>query len=251
MFFTLFSKAWKKAASVKTAQAGFRGTGTDEDTVTFVQWRVAHNDTFCGGRTTNAVGYKRGLMGRLTIAFQKKRRGNLKQKYKDLKNPPTGVSTEGGQTTAASWKWFELMHEAIGDRPSVTPPVLIATCAQGAVVFTAPSTSTPGGRQVEAAEETALGSLTPTTTGTSTASTPKKQRVDVVEVLNELKSQDEQEWRTMQSEEREREERREAGQPSLDERRDQEAAARDERRDQEAAARDEHFLAILERLAPK
>ena len=27
MFFTLFSKAWKKAASVKTAQAGFRGTG--------------------------------------------------------------------------------------------------------------------------------------------------------------------------------------------------------------------------------
>ena len=79
------------------------------------------------------------------------------------------------------------MHEAIGDRPSVMPPVLIATCAQGAVVFPAPSTSTPGGRQVEAAEETALGSLTPTTTGTSTASTPKRRRVDVVEVLNELK----------------------------------------------------------------
>ncbi|CAL8314211.1 unnamed protein product [Arctogadus glacialis] len=185
---------------------------------------------------------ERGLMGRLTTAFLKKKRENLKQKYKDLKNPPTGVSTEGGQTTAASWKWFELMHEAIGDRPSVTPPVLIVTCAQGAVVFTAPSTSTPGG---------------------------------VVEVLNELKSQDEQEWRTLQAEEREREERREAEQvrqaaerEQREERRyrelcerqerchqeavakeerwreemrrrDQEAAARDERRDQEAAARDE------------
>ncbi|CAL8397962.1 unnamed protein product [Boreogadus saida] len=207
----------------------------------------------------------------------------------DLKNPPTGVSTEGGQTTAASWKWFELMHEAIGDRPSVTPPVLIATGAQSAVVFTAPSTSTPGGIQVEAAEETALGSLTHTTTGTSTVSTPKRRRVDVVEVLKELKSQDEQEWRTMQAEEREREreERREAEQvrqaaerEQREERRyrelcerqerchqeavakeerwreemrrrDQEAAARDERRDREAAARDERFLAILERMAPK
>ncbi|CAL8292314.1 unnamed protein product [Arctogadus glacialis] len=249
----------------------FFNIGTDEDTVTFVQWRVAHNDTFCGGRTTN--------------------------KYTRSEEPSDWSKYRGGQTTAASWKWFELMHEAIGDRPSVTPPVLIATCAQGAVVFTAPSTSTPGGRQVEAAEETALGSLTPTTTGTSTASTPKRQRVDVVEVLNELKSQDEQEWRTMQAEEREREERREAEQvrqaaereqreerryrelcerqerchqeavakeerwreemrrdqeaAARDERRDREAAARDERRDREAAARDERFLAILERMAPK
>ncbi|CAL8354232.1 unnamed protein product [Arctogadus glacialis] len=203
-------------------------------------------------------------MGRLTIAFLKKKWENLKQKYKDLKNPPTGVSTEGGQTTAASWKWFELMHETIGDRPSVTPPVLIATCAQGAVVFTAPSTSTPGGRQVEAAEETALGSLTPTTTGTSTASTPKRQRVDVVEVLNELKSQDdagrregergEERGRTGQAGGRKRAERREeggrtgqAGGRKRAERRYRELCERQERCHQEAVAKEERWREEMRR----
>ncbi|KAK0142684.1 hypothetical protein N1851_019374 [Merluccius polli] len=84
----------------------------------------------------------------------------------DLKDPPTGVSTEGGKATAASWKWFDLMHEAIGDRPSVTPPDVIATCAQGAVVFTPPSTTTPErenlGEAGQAAEDTATGSRVPT-----------------------------------------------------------------------------------------
>ncbi|XP_059211483.1 trichohyalin-like isoform X1 [Centropristis striata] len=215
---------------------------------------------------------ERGLVGRVTTSFLKKKWENLKQKYKDLKNPPTGVSTEGGETTAASWKWFELMHEAIGDRPSVTPPVLIATCAQGAVVFTPPTVLTPERASVEAAEEE------PTPSRTSTASTPKRRRVDVVEVLQDLRSQDEQEWREMKEEERQREERKEAEQArqeaererreerryremvqrqerchqeamAREERWREEVRARDERRDQEAAAREERFLAILERLA--
>lgn len=133
------------------------------------------------------------------------------------------------------------MHEAIGDRPSVTPPVLIATCAQGAVVLTSPSVTTPA--QVEAAEETAEGSLTPTVTRTSTASTPKRLRVDVVEVL-----QDELEWRRMQDEEREREERREAEQArqaaereGKEERRHRELCERQERWHQEAVMREERW----------
>ncbi|CAL8237378.1 unnamed protein product, partial [Boreogadus saida] len=60
---------------------------TDEDTVAFVRWRVAHNKTFSGGRATNAVGYKvfleeRGLLGRVTAPFLKRKWENLKQKYK-------------------------------------------------------------------------------------------------------------------------------------------------------------------------
>ncbi|CAL8238124.1 unnamed protein product, partial [Merluccius merluccius] len=189
---------------------------------------------------------ERGLVGRVTTTYLKKKWENLKQKYKDLKDPPTGLSTEGGKATAASWKWFDLMHEAIGDRPSVTPPVVIATRA---------STS-------------------------SRASTPKKRRVDVAEALQELRRQDEQEWRRIHEEEKEREDRREAerarqaaereeneqrGYRQMCERQErfqQEAAAReerwreemrarDDRRDQEAAARDERFLAILEMLAKK
>ena len=46
----------------------------------------------------------------------------------DLKNPPTGTGTDQGEATAGSWQWFALMHEAIGSRPSITPPVLIASC---------------------------------------------------------------------------------------------------------------------------
>ncbi|KAK0132289.1 hypothetical protein N1851_032918 [Merluccius polli] len=144
-----------------------RKQGTDEDTKVFVRWRVANNAMFSGGRTTNPLGYKkfleeRGLVGRVTIGYLKKKWENLKQKY----DPPTGVSTEGGKATAASWKWFDLMHEAIGDRPSVTPPDVIATCAQGAVVFTPPSTTTPErenlGEAGQAAEDTATGSRVPT-----------------------------------------------------------------------------------------
>ncbi|CAL8343831.1 unnamed protein product [Arctogadus glacialis] len=82
------------------------------------------------------------------------------------------------------------MHNSIGDRPPVTPPVLIATCAQGAVVFTHPSSTTPE-RAIQA------------------ASTPKRRRLDVVVVLQELRSQDEQDWRRLQAVEREREEREE------------------------------------------
>ena len=127
--------------------------------------------------------------------------------YIGIKTPRLGLSTEGGKATAASWKWFDLMHEAIGARPSVTPPVLIATCAQGAVVFTAPSTTTPErvdeGEADEAAEETSSGSQVPTS---CQASTHKKRRVDAAETLQELRKEDE-EWRRLQEEENRREER--------------------------------------------
>ncbi len=39
----------------------------------------------------------------------------------------TGVSTEGGETTAASWKWFDAMDEVMRQRPTITPPVLITS----------------------------------------------------------------------------------------------------------------------------
>ena len=32
-----------------------------------------------------------------------------------------------GKPTAATWPWFDLMDEVLGQRPSVAPPVLIAS----------------------------------------------------------------------------------------------------------------------------
>ncbi|KAK0146100.1 hypothetical protein N1851_014636 [Merluccius polli] len=194
-----------QGVSQQVDEGAFTLAGTDEDTKLFVRWRVANIGMFSGGRTTNPLGYKkfleeRGLVGRVSTTYLKKKWENLKQKYKDLKDPPTGLSTEGGKATAASWKWFDLMHEAIGDRPSVTPPVVIATCAQGAVVITPPLYYYPTKGKCSRASTS------------SRASTPKKRRVDVAEALQELRRQDEQEWRTIHQEEKEREDRREAEQ---------------------------------------
>lgn len=32
------------------------------------------------------------------------------------------MSTEGGETTATNWKWFDAMDMVMGQRPSITPP---------------------------------------------------------------------------------------------------------------------------------
>ncbi len=33
-----------------------------------------------------------------------------------------------GQATAATWLWFDAMHEALGERSSIQPPSLVASC---------------------------------------------------------------------------------------------------------------------------
>ncbi|CAM4597087.1 unnamed protein product [Leuciscus chuanchicus] len=43
----------------------------------------------------------------------------------ELRCPPTGTGTDSGEATTATWPWFSAMHEAIGGRPSIEPPILI------------------------------------------------------------------------------------------------------------------------------
>ncbi|KAK0138532.1 hypothetical protein N1851_024944 [Merluccius polli] len=109
---------------------------SDEETRSLIQWRTVNASLFTGRR--NAA---------------------------ELKCPRTGVSTEGGETTAASWKWYTLMDEAIGDRPSVTPPVLIASSSRDVAVVTPPPPVLIPER--------------------SMTSTPKRRRVDVMDLLKD------------------------------------------------------------------
>ncbi|XP_034092030.1 uncharacterized protein LOC117559383 [Gymnodraco acuticeps] len=51
---------------------------------------------------------------------------NLKKKYKELKRPRTGTGTDQ-EETPATWPFFMAMDEAIGARPSISPPVLVAS----------------------------------------------------------------------------------------------------------------------------
>lgn len=50
--------------------------------------------------------------------------------------PKTGSGTDEGEVTAASWPFFEAMHSAIGQKPSVRP---VATFSSGPSAQISPS----------------------------------------------------------------------------------------------------------------
>ncbi|KAK9953297.1 hypothetical protein ABG768_017302 [Culter alburnus] len=81
-----------------------------------------------------------GLLGVVSPSRAAKKWENLKKTYKELRKPPTGVGTESGESTAGTWKWFSLMDEAIGGRPSIQPPILIASSEENSIV---PAVSSP------------------------------------------------------------------------------------------------------------
>ncbi|CAL8234753.1 unnamed protein product [Boreogadus saida] len=100
---------------------------TDEDTEALIRWRGANDVFFTGRRNASVSGFQTYIKdmeaeGKVEALWAKKKWENLKQKYKELKAPRTGVSTEGGEATAANWKWFVLMDEVMGHRPAITPP---------------------------------------------------------------------------------------------------------------------------------
>ncbi|XP_054619149.1 uncharacterized protein LOC129172920 [Dunckerocampus dactyliophorus] len=243
----------------------------DEDTRSLILWRTANAALFTGRRNAAVNGYEiyiasRGLEGKVTPAFLKKKWENLKHQYKGHKYSKSGVSLDGGETPAASWKWYNLMDEAIGGRLSMTPPVFIASSSQDDVAGESPSVLTPE-RDV------------------ATASIPKRRRVDLGDMLKETMEKDERfelELREMEAkaiereeararEAAEREERRHREALEREETRHREAMEREERRHREAvereerffremrerddrrdtAAREERFLAILEALIQK
>ncbi|KAF3850674.1 hypothetical protein F7725_012446 [Dissostichus mawsoni] len=74
---------------------------------------------------------KMGLQGLVRPSQVSKKWDNLKRKYKELRTPATGTGTDQGEATATTWPWFSAMHEAIGGRPSIEPPILLDSCACG------------------------------------------------------------------------------------------------------------------------
>ncbi|XP_025758301.1 uncharacterized protein LOC112843582 [Oreochromis niloticus] len=69
---------------------------------------------------------KMGLQWTVTPSQARKKWDNLKTKYKECKYPGSGEGVSG-KPTAATWPWFALMDEVIGQRPSIRPPVLLST----------------------------------------------------------------------------------------------------------------------------
>ncbi|CAL8398049.1 unnamed protein product [Boreogadus saida] len=113
--------------------------GTDEDTRQFIAWRAANTMLFTGVKKSAKDGFEqcikdKGLGGKISTQQVKRKWENLTAKYKDLRKPQSGVGTEDGKATAASWKWY--MDGILGQKPSISPPVVISSSGQGAAVAT-------------------------------------------------------------------------------------------------------------------
>ncbi|XP_077091374.1 uncharacterized protein LOC143742407 [Siphateles boraxobius] len=156
---------------------------------------------FCGGAGPTSQG---------DGGICKKKWENLKQKYKDLKCPQTGVSTEDGGATAASWKWYTAMDEAIGGRPSITPPALVASCGPDVAVASSSSSSSSSSVRPEPARA-------------------RKRVKDLEDLIQEMEEREEKRERKAT----EREERLWRGMEEKEDRRERERREKDERQERE------------------
>ncbi|KAG1935835.1 hypothetical protein F2P79_019086 [Pimephales promelas] len=106
---------------------------TDEEIDNLIRLRMELDSDFTGKRNSAKKAWIKvlqriGLEGKVAPNQISKKWDNLKRKYKELRCPPTGTGTDSGEATAATWQWFSAMHEAIGGRPSIEPPILIDSC---------------------------------------------------------------------------------------------------------------------------
>ena len=55
--------------------------------------------------------------------------------FQDLRTPKTGSGTESGEVTVATWQYYDLMHEVLGARPAIDPPVLVSSIQDPMVIL--------------------------------------------------------------------------------------------------------------------
>ncbi|KAL2091629.1 hypothetical protein ACEWY4_013892 [Coilia grayii] len=101
-------------------------SGTVEQTKGLIAFRVKNQEAFTKKKLASSCGMKQlGLEGRVTGQQASKKWENLKMKYRKLRGPTTGSGTDEGEETAATWRYFEEMHAALGGKPAIDPSVLV------------------------------------------------------------------------------------------------------------------------------
>ncbi|XP_065096388.2 uncharacterized protein [Paramisgurnus dabryanus] len=118
--------------SVRRTMEEFTYVWSKEQTVEFIQLRSRHEHLFTGKRNAAKYGWetviqKMGLEGKVSVQQASRKWENMKKKYKELKYPPTGSGRENGEETATSWPWYNAMDEAIGQKASITPPIIMSS----------------------------------------------------------------------------------------------------------------------------
>ncbi|XP_062373974.1 uncharacterized protein LOC134062103 [Sardina pilchardus] len=89
---------------------------SEADLPTFVKLRASNRALFTGRRNSSKLAWRTilkemGLQGKMSAWQAMKKWDNLKNKYKELKNPPPGITVP-----PESWRWFTLMDDAMEGR---------------------------------------------------------------------------------------------------------------------------------------
>ncbi|CAL8349421.1 unnamed protein product [Boreogadus saida] len=177
---------------------------TDEDTRHLIAWRAANTSR------AQYVLKTRGWGGKISTQQVKRKWENLTAKYKDLRKPQSGVGTEDGKATAASWNWYSEMDGILGQKPSISPPVVISSSGQVTAV------ATPSSVPCTSADDTITPP--PNKRRSSGAGTGLMELMELMERRERLDLEREREareqerrWRQLEEREERREERRGRG----------------------------------------
>ncbi|KAK7889259.1 hypothetical protein WMY93_024819 [Mugilogobius chulae] len=130
---------------------------TTEETRALIDWRTANEGLFTGRRNSSKNGWEDFVTSSgLSISARqaKKKWQNLVQKYKELRDPPTGKGVEAGGVTAANWQWYAVLDAALQGQHSISPPLVVASSAA-----TAGGVVTPPASVAETAEASERESL--------------------------------------------------------------------------------------------
>ncbi|KAK7921817.1 hypothetical protein WMY93_008719 [Mugilogobius chulae] len=201
---------------------------TTEETRALIDWRTANEGLFTGRRNSSKNGWEDFVTSSgLSISARqaKKKWQNLVQKYKELRDPPTGKGVEAGGVTAANWQWYAVLDAALQGQHSISPPLVVASSAATAGGVVTPPASVA---------ETAEASEASADQGPEGSRARKRlsERESLLEFLKERAEREEERERLLLERERE-------------------AQAREEERERAATERAERYLALFERLVNK
>ncbi|CAJ1055813.1 rootletin-like isoform X1 [Xyrichtys novacula] len=99
---------------------------SDRQVRMMIELRATNHAIFTGKRHSAMRGWRAitremGLQGLVSPQQMKKRWENLKEKYRSMKNPPEGMEN---QIQPKSWRWFQLMDEAMTGRLAGTANII-------------------------------------------------------------------------------------------------------------------------------
>lgn len=89
---------------------------SEAELVKFVRLRAANDALFTGKRNTSVIAWRAilkemGIQRKMSTSQARKKWENLKKKYKEMKNPPPGVTVN-----PTNWQWYPLMDDAMEGR---------------------------------------------------------------------------------------------------------------------------------------